>query len=71
VVICLEQGAKNLLMVKLMPLPPHHLIKIQNGLPFWCRVTHIVLEKAIPKIIPVTVTKNHKCETEKKTITAL
>jgi len=25
VVICLEQGANNLHMVQLMPLPPHHV----------------------------------------------
>ena len=32
-VICLEQGANDLHMVQLMPLPPHHLfIKIQVGL---------------------------------------
>jgi len=38
VVICLEQGANDLHMVQLMPLPPHTIfcfIKIQNGLPFW------------------------------------
>ena len=26
VVICLEQGANDLHMVQLMPLPPHHLL---------------------------------------------
>jgi len=26
VVICLEQGADDLHMVQLMPLPPHHLL---------------------------------------------
>jgi len=26
VVICLEQGANDLHMVKLMPLPPHHFL---------------------------------------------
>jgi len=25
-VICLEQGANDLHMVQLMPLPPHHLL---------------------------------------------
>jgi len=25
-VVCLERGADNLLMVQLMPLPPHHLL---------------------------------------------
>ena len=45
-VICLERSAK-VLMVQLMPLPPHHLCfsKIQNRLSFWYRPTQIVLEK--------------------------
>jgi len=33
-VVCLEQGANDLHMVQLMPLPPHHLFKIQIGLTF-------------------------------------
>ena len=48
VVICLEQGANDLHIVQLMPLLTHIIscfIKIQNGLPFWCRLTYIVLEK--------------------------
>jgi len=34
-------------MVQLMPLPPiiSCFSKIQNGLPFWCRLTQVVLEK--------------------------
>jgi len=46
-VICLERDANDLHMVQLMPLPPHHLLlqKMQNGLPFWCRLTQVVLEK--------------------------
>jgi len=32
-VICLEQGANGLHMVKLMPLPPHHVLLQQN--PEW------------------------------------
>ena len=49
-VICLERGANDLHMVQLMPLPVCHPIiscssKIQNGLPFWCRLTQFVLEK--------------------------
>jgi len=34
-------------MVKLMPLPPiiSCSSKIQNGSPFWCRLTQVVLEK--------------------------
>ena len=36
-----------IIMVWLMPLPPHHLClsKIQNGLSFWYRLTQVVLEK--------------------------
>ena len=33
VVVCLEQGANDLHMVQLMPLPPHHLLLQQN--PEW------------------------------------
>ena len=45
-VICLEQSANDLHMVRLMPLPPHHLSfsKIQNGLS-WYQPTQIVLNK--------------------------
>ena len=34
-------------MVELMPLPPiiSCSSKIQNGLPFWCQLTQVVLEK--------------------------
>ena len=32
-VICLERDANDLLMVQLMPLPPHHLLLQQN--PEW------------------------------------
>jgi len=46
-VICLEWGANDLHMVQ--PMPPSPIIsyssKIQNGLPFWCRLTEVVLEK--------------------------
>ena len=47
-VICQERNANDLHMVQLMPLPLHHVCfsKIQNiGLSFWCRPTHVVLEK--------------------------
>jgi len=46
-VICLEQGANDLHMVLLIPLPPiiSYFIKIQNGLPFWCRLTQVELER--------------------------
>ena len=46
--ICLKQN--DLHMVQLMSLPPRLLllfkcfIKIQNGLPFWCLLTQIILE---------------------------
>jgi len=53
VVICLERGANDLQMVQLMPLLPHHLSlqQIQNGLPFWCRLSAypVVLEKKAVK----------------------
>jgi len=46
-VFCLEPGANDLHMVQLMHC--HSIIscssKIQNGLPFWCRLTQVVLEK--------------------------
>jgi len=47
VVIYLEQGADDLRMVQLMSLPPiiSCLIKIQNGLPFWCWLSQVVPEK--------------------------
>jgi len=46
-VVCLKRDANDLHIVQLMPLPPHHLLlfKIQNGLPFWCRLSQVVLEK--------------------------
>jgi len=45
--ICLQQGANDLHMIQLMPVPPiiSCSSKIQNGLPFWCRLTQVVLEK--------------------------
>ena len=46
-VIYLQCGANDLHMVQLMPLPPiiSCFSKIQNGLPFWCQLTQVVLEK--------------------------
>jgi len=46
-VICLERDANDLHMVQLMPLPPHYLLpsKTQNGLPFWCLLTQVIMEK--------------------------
>ena len=48
-VICLEQSANDLHMVRLIPLLPHHLClsKIQKGLSFRYRPTQIVLEKRL------------------------
>ena len=45
-VICLERGA-DLHMAQLMPLPltVSCFSKIQIGLPFWYRITRVVLEK--------------------------
>ena len=43
-VICLEQGANDLHMVQLMPLPPRHLLLHQNPEWFILLVT-VVLEK--------------------------
>jgi len=44
--VCLEQDA-DLHMAQLMPLPltVSCFSKIQIGLPFWCRLTWVVLEK--------------------------
>ena len=46
-VICPEQGANDLHMVQLIPLPFHIscFSKIQKGLSFWYRITQAVLEK--------------------------
>jgi len=47
-VICMERGANDLHVVQLTPLPPiiSHSSKIQNVLPFWCRLTKVVMEKS-------------------------
>jgi len=46
-VICLERDANDLHMVQHC----HPIIscssKIQNGLPFWCRLTQVVLEERL------------------------
>ena len=51
-VICLERGADCMHMVQLMPVPRHAKIpsslaafKFRLGLPFWYRLTQVVLEK--------------------------
>jgi len=50
VVICLERGADCLPMVQLMPLhpkTPSSLVSFKSrvSLPFWYRVTQVILEK--------------------------
>jgi len=49
VVIYLEWGANDLYMVQLCYCHPiiSCFIKIQNGSPFWCQLTQIVLEKKL------------------------
>ena len=60
-VICLEQGANDLHIVQLMPLPPHHLLLQQN--PEWfillVPATHIVLEKRSLNAVCVCVQSIH------------
>jgi len=53
----LECGANDLHMVQLMPLLLiiYCFSKIQNGLPFWCRLTRVVLEKKAVKHVCVCV----------------
>jgi len=43
-VICLKRDVNDLLMVHCHPIISCSS-KIQNGLPFWCRLTQVVLEK--------------------------
>jgi len=47
VLVCLERDTDDLHMVHLMPLSAiiSCFITIQNGLPFWCRLTQVVSEK--------------------------
>jgi len=43
-----ETRSNDLNMFQLMPLPPHFLLtKIRNGLPFWCWLSQVVLEKSL------------------------
>ena len=44
-VICLQQGSDCLRMVQLMPLDPKTLSSSRLVLPFWYRLTQVVLEK--------------------------
>ena len=49
-VVCLERGADCLHVVQLMPVhpkTPSSLASFKSGLvlPFWCRLTQVVLEK--------------------------
>ena len=45
IVICVERGADCLHMVQLMPLHPKTPFKSRLLLPFWYRLTQVVLEK--------------------------
>ena len=54
-VVCLERGGNDLLMVQLMPLPPiiSCFIKIQNGLNFLVPAYGGCPEKEAVKWVPV------------------
>jgi len=63
VVICLERGA-DLHMAQLMPLPltVSCFSKIQIGLPFWYRLTWVVLDKGpLNGCVCVCVISNNYC----------
>jgi len=51
VVTCLGRGAYDLHIHQLIPLPAiiFFFIKIQHGLPFWCHLTQVFLEKKATK----------------------
>ena len=55
-VVCMEQSADRLYMVQLMPPHPKTpssslaSIKSRLGLPFWYRLTQVVLEKAVKRV---------------------
>ena len=51
----LEQGADDLHMVQVMPLPPHHFCfsNIQNHLSFWYQLTQIVLKRRSNEFVVV------------------
>jgi len=46
-IICLQRGADNFHMVRLMLLPPiiSCFVKIQIGLTFWCWLTQVVVQR--------------------------
>ena len=48
-VICLEQGANDLHMVQLMPVPLPSLASLKSTmvLSFWCWLTQVALEKRL------------------------
>ena len=59
-VICLERGADCLHMVQLMPLHPEtpsSLASFKSGLvlPFWYRLTQVVLEKRVAVVVVIRV----------------
>ena len=65
-VICMERGADCLHMVQLMPLhpkTPSSLVSFKSRLvlPFWYRLTQVVLEKSPLKgvVVVVVYTWNH------------
>jgi len=51
----------DLHMVQLMPLPPiiSCFSKMQNGLPFWCRLTRVVLEKRLLNVCVCVCVRVH------------
>ena len=61
-VIHLERDTNDLLMVQLMPLLPiiSCFIEIQNGLPFWCQLIQVVLQKACFTLSDVVVILMHQ-----------
>jgi len=57
-VICLEQGANDLYMVQLMPLPPHHLLLQQN--PEWLTFLVLAYPDYTNVVIVVVVLTSHQ-----------
>jgi len=66
VVICLQRGANDLDMVQLMPLPPDHVLlhPVKSRIPFWCRLTQVVLEKMQLNGCSVIVSWKHRVAAE-------
>jgi len=53
VVVCLEQGANDLPLVQLMPLPPHHLLLHYNT--EWFTFLVLAAEAAAAAVVVVVV----------------